>query len=198
MAEDWRARKRQTAHRKPPLLEAMDGRCRWGCGEPILRRLKKDGTPHAAPIASMHRGCAAEYRMCFSPSSFYDALVKRDGEACIHCGRSIAEILVRKHPRAGGECYVSWGMDGEFCALIPRKLAVVDHVIPLWSVRALSFEKLKPYFLIGNLQILCDGPDSCNRRKTDREAAERAHYDRLEAKRLGSRRLVGRDGQRLV
>lgn len=156
-------------HRKPPLRRHVRGICQW-CGGAIELRLKKDGTPHKIQ-ASMHRDCTAEYMAAQNPSSFRDALIERDGRGCAVCGEAPHSWEPRKPPRliyyhkAGPACDVEW-----------RLMLDVDHIVPLWKVADLPDDQRREYFKIGNLQLLCG---HCHKRKSAKEAAERAHLKRL-------------------
>ena len=73
----------------------------------------------------------------------------------------------------------------------------VEHHIPLWSVEHLPKEKRAWYNTIANMYLRCRS--GCHRRKSNREAAARAHYKRLEARSKPKRGpLIGKDGQRLA
>jgi 5-methylcytosine-specific restriction endonuclease McrA len=64
-----------------------------------------------------------------------------------------------------------------FTQVAPRVDAEVDHVVPLWKVPpCMPWERKIEYWRIGNLQVLCP---ECHKRKTAREAAERAKANRL-------------------
>ena len=68
--------------------------------------------------------------------------------------------------------------DGDHCRQCgpSGKFLEVDHRVPLWKVVDLPSAKRRQYFLIGNLQLLCF---DCHKRKSAKEAAERAHHRRL-------------------
>lgn len=75
------------------------------------------------------------------------------------------------------------------------KCWIADHIIPLWKVRTMDMPDAYYWNPEKNGQTLCD---PCNTQKTSAEAAERAHFDRLEKRRQGvpkrkkSRKLEGR------
>ena len=74
----------------------------------------------------------------------------------------------------------------------------VEHCVPLWKTRTMTAARRRWYNTLHNMVLRCAGKDTCHARKTKREAAERAHYDRLEKKRKGPKAdLRGRDGVRL-
>ena len=66
----------------------------------------------------------------------------------------------------------------------------VDHIVPLWSIihRRDEPESLA-YWLIDNLQTLCD---ACDTIKTRREAAERAKADRIAARGHGMKKRMSK------
>lgn len=73
----------------------------------------------------------------------------------------------------------------------------IEHQIPLWAVERLPARKRAWYNTLPNLYLRCRS--GCHARKTKREAADRAHLKRLEARRKPKRGpLIGRDGQRLT
>lgn len=170
-----------TQHRKPPLFAYERLRCCW-CGEPIEERLKKNGEPYAVQ-ASWHRGCVGEYRAACAPSEFYDNLAKRDGERCAVCG----ERPMSWEPTCGTQgqslTTVEWHSAGRpypvYCEVRYRPMLDVDHVVPLWKVAHLPDQERRPYFLPGNLQLICR--DLCHKEKSAREAAERAQLRRAAA-----------------
>ena len=69
--------------------------------------------------------------------------------------------------------------DGDFCASCDRKpdeVLEVDHKVPLWKVANLPASLRRAYFKLTNLWLLCS---DCHKRKSAKEAAERAHHRRL-------------------
>lgn len=61
------------------------------------------------------------------------------------------------------------------CGEIPDSYEV-DHEIPLWKVADLPPERRIKYFGLENLKLRCV---PCHKRKNGKEAAERAHFNRL-------------------
>ncbi len=83
--------------------------------------------------------------------------------------------------RDGDQC-TECGPDGAFLQ--------VDHSVPLWKVADLPVVQRRQYFLLGNLQLLCI---NCHKRKSAKEAAERAHHKRLvEPKKRRGAKVQGR------
>jgi hypothetical protein len=150
---------RMSAVRKPPLYPQRFGFCVW-CDLPITIRLKKDKTPHKTQ-SSFHDECRRAYDDALHPSNYYGRLVERDGRRCFLCGVEPSMTVSLE----------------------------VDHHFPLWSVTDMPVEKRRAYFLIENCRLLCSGKDGCHTKKTKEEAIRRAHYKRLEQKRLGPRKL---------
>lgn len=70
----------------------------------------------------------------------------------------------------------------------------IEHTIPWWRVRHMSADRRAWYASLANLALRC--ASDCHKRKTRKEAAERGHQRRLEAKRENKERppLRGRDG----
>ncbi len=160
------------SHRKPPLSAPRPGWCRW-CDLEIPPRRKRDGTPHATQ-ASMHAGCSREYFDAQNVSLFRDRLIERDGKACGKCGEAPHSWGPRHPPSI---VYQSGYDGGPACEVEWRLMLDVDHVVPLWKVTGLPVVRRRQYFKIGNLQLLCRG--GCHKRKSAKEAAERAHHKRL-------------------
>lgn len=106
------------------------------------------------------------------PAKAYDQLVARDGERCHDCG-------------------ATGGADGV-------KLDV-EHNIPLWKVTHMTIAGRAWYNTLANLFLRCADKFGCHKRKTKAEAAERAHYKRLEKKRKPAKGpLMSKDGMRLT
>lgn len=167
-----------TSQRKPPLFPYRHLHCQW-CGEAIEPRLKKSGEPCAVQ-AHWHSGCVGEYRAAQNPSLFRDDLAERDGLRCHDCGDPDMswepEFGTRKSPIE----LVDWNRDPEKVTRhIPveyRTMLEVDHIIPLWKVAELPDQQRRWYFTLANLQLRCR---DCHKKKSAREAAERAHLKRL-------------------
>ena len=140
------------SHRRAPLYPKDPLKCRW-CGEDKPLRLKQDGTPRKVQ-SEFHTGWPDQPGDC-------------KGEWLIACNASWNLSALKK--RDGWKCaccgndYIALHLD-------------VDHVIPLWKVKGLPIEIRRKYYLLGNLQLLCS---PCHKRKSAKEAAERAHFNRL-------------------
>lgn len=104
------------------------------------------------------------------PPKAYEKLVARDGERCHDCGLSPPEALLD-----------------------------VEHNLALWKGRFMSAPSRRWLNSLANMVLRCRTGYGCHKHKTRREAAERAHQKRLEAKRKPARgHLIGKDGQRLT
>ena len=171
-----------TAHRKPPLRPREHLVCRW-CGLPIQPKLKKNGEPRATQ-ASFHEACSFAYRAARNPVILYNSLVVRDGEKCGCCG----EATKRWWPERGvkgsidsiGTMYYPDNPPGavfvDYTPIEFRIVLEVDHYIPLWKVAHLPDDRRRWYFTIENLWLM---QPQCHTKKTAKEAAERAHFNRL-------------------
>ncbi len=171
-------------HRQPPLSPYRPGWCQW-CDLEIVPRLKKNGEPYRVQ-PSMHRECATEYWLAQNASKFRPLLIERDGERCADCGEAPHSWQPQKPP------YIIYGWygGGKYCRIEWRLMLEVDHKIPLWKVAHLPVAKRREYFKIGNLQLRCP---KCHKRKSAKEAADRAHHKRLvEPKKPKGRKLPSR------
>lgn len=65
-----------------------------------------------------------------------------------------------------------------YVPLVAVSLWHVEHRVPLWKVRHLPPLERIAYFLLDALETWCE---PCHKVKTRKEAAEKAHYDRISA-----------------
>jgi 5-methylcytosine-specific restriction endonuclease McrA len=146
-------------HRTVPIGEG-GGACRW-CGKAILgKRGKYIGKPDPARSWCRdddgHSACLREYNLHSRADFQHDWLAEHHGLKCAGC-----RVV---NPTREIDC--GWGRAKTTSAL------EVDHIEPLWWI-ALTVPRCdrRRYFGPANLQLLCP---PCHKRKSRREAAERA------------------------
>ena len=157
---------------------AQRGHCRW-CGGEIRYEASHKKAGELNQGRNWHPDCVTEYKLHAFPELQYSFVARRDGEKCRACG----ETPERWHNR--GLCSGT-DFNGEklwlHCMIERRVWLYLDHVVPLWSVQGIGpLERIK-FYGPTNLQLLCKADHD---RKTKREAAERAHFDRLEREARG-------------
>lgn len=144
--------------RRSPLPRG-EGRCAPGCcewcGEPVTEKRR-----------SWHPDCVTAFQLHNWPQTQIKHVRQRDGAKCAICGERPQKWL------RGREEY--WH-DGARCSVERVDWLDLDHRVPLWSVRHLPAAERLTFYGPDNLWLLC-GP--CHKRKTAREAAERAQIRR--------------------
>lgn len=190
----------KTNHRRPPLphFETAQGKmCRW-CGVDDGETGRFGGHEYAVG-GYWHEACLTAYAIAVSSKAQRLFVEKRDYGLCAGCGANAERAMYRammddlNPPFYGWEiCWVAKRhIDREFRCIAnytavrrrPTKPGIedalppwigweADHVVPLWSVdRSLSWEAIKHFWSLENLQTLCV---ACHRAKSAREAAQRA------------------------
>ena len=150
--------------------------CRWCEGEILHEDGPKAGQPN--PRRCWHKSCYPKYLLHTHAPTQFAYLVERDGKICATCGSlglrwsrvSIAPYLEDGYP-------YTW--------VVCRPELEVEHTIPLWMVSHLPPNERRRYFGPENLTLMCVAD---HKKKTKREAAERAHGNRLIARDNGTRR----------
>ena len=180
MARDLRRAPFNEIHRLHRTRER--GKCDW-CGKPCEER-----TPVRKQLKLRHGDCDVELQTASSPEAARRLVFDRDGGVCVDCGgafsemsRFRAEMPVNKFTGFACVSYIGphAGEPRPYTRIIWISMWHVDHVVPLWKVQHLPAAERIKYFLLPNLLTRCD---KCHARKSKREAAERAHFDRLAAR----------------
>lgn len=110
---------------------------------------------------------------------------QRDKGVCADCGTDTTKTLVVLKLKEYAD--KSWGWGGAtngFGSKVAGPFTYIfigpmpwdaDHVVPLWAVNRDEPDAFK-YWTLDNLQTLCD---PCHKKKTKKEAADRAKMKRL-------------------
>lgn len=173
--------------------------CRW-CGEgPIIyHEGKKAGEPNLRRGWHDGRGaepsCLLEYYLHTRREDQFAHVAERDGLKCWGCDGEPMKWL------RGLECVQPVYDEryrvlfvARFCSVERKTALELEHTRPLWLTAHLPDDERRPFFGPTNLRLLCRG---CHKKKTAREAGERAKGNRLIASAAGEtkpkRKIAGR------
>ncbi|MBI1213596.1 MAG: hypothetical protein GC190_19230 [Alphaproteobacteria bacterium] len=200
--------------RKPPLTEIFalhaphaPGKCDW-CGKP-----RSDRTPKRNALRKRHYACEDEITIICRPDVARRYVFDRDHGICFDCGEDWSQ---RYRFRKGADCVHAFD-DAEICAdgyaseearelrragfyrsteVLWISLWHVDHKTPLWKVAHMPPAKRINYFKLANMVTRCE---PCHQRKSAKEAAERAKFNRHHSatekkakQKFGSRKMQSR------
>lgn len=149
--------------------------CRW-CGLPC-----EDFTPVRKKRREVHYACDADIQIVTSAEAARRVVFERDKGFCCDCGEDWSERFVFRK----GPAVAIWGGHqatrddpgfNRYTTVAWISLWHVDHRVPLWKVAHMPPLERIAYFLLPNLCTRCE---PCHKRKTAKEAAERAHLDEL-------------------
>ncbi|MBP2232513.1 hypothetical protein J2847_005842 [Azospirillum agricola] len=190
-------------HRRPPLphWHAAGKACRW-CGSDDGGTDQFGGHEYAVG-GYWHEACLTAYATAVSSKAQRLFVEKRDLGLCAGCGANAERAMFHAMQNDPNPPFYGWEVvrvmkrwiDPEFHCVAnstwfrraPAPAGVVeklppwmtweaDHIVPLWSVdRTLPWEELQRFWSLDNLQTLCS---RCHKRKSAREAAERAALKR--------------------
>lgn len=177
-AEDWLSQIRKPP--KPPGWNLPKGYCRF-CADEIREDngtrlvLKTAKRWHSWP----EHNCLQAWKIATDPQFARTQVFLRDFGICAGCGCD-----TKGAPPDGFD----WAEIIEDLKTISPKMATwgtmglgkweLDHIVPLWVIDREEVTALK-YWLLGNMQTLCD---SCHAEKTGKEAANRAKMKRIESR----------------
>lgn len=167
-----------------------DGKCQW-CGEAT-----EDRTPSTNKLRRWHNACEMEFLQIMRPAIMRGAVFKRDHGICTYCGEDWSErfkfmrestVLIHEsggswYTVAQGDVYSWKHSDTHHPFTMVRKVSLweVEHTTPLWKVAHLPPVERIEFFKLAAVKTACS---PCHKIKSAKEAAEKAHHDRLEKKR---------------
>lgn len=182
--------------RKPPVEavfaihpQGVRGSCQW-CGKEVTERTEVRGW-----LKFWHDDCKWEFQIVTMPDMARRAVFDRDHGICADCGEDWSEAvrLIPDHyvshsyavhnpervtpgPKPNTWVFLSGHGDERYVSLREVSLWHVDHHNSLESASRLPPLQRIEFFKLANLKTRCD---PCHKRKSAKEAAQRAHYREL-------------------